>query len=71
MYFVYFKKGMFNTMNFRKKKFYNPNHFVRNLFLTTRFYYGNLILTFLIFIKHIFTNRGAFCENYLKTLDAD
>ena len=28
MYFVYFKKDMFNTMNFHKTKFYKPRYFV-------------------------------------------
>ena len=71
MYFVYFKKGMFNTMHF----------FIKRSFITTiillEICFNNKVLLWKPysytsdFQKTFFTNRGAFCENYLKTLDAD
>ena len=70
MYFVYFKKGMFNTMNFYKKCFITP-------IILLEICFNNKVLLWKPysytsdFQNTFFTNRGAFCENYLKILDAD
>ena len=67
MYFVYFKKGMFNPMNFHKTKFYNPRHFVGNLFQTTQVLLWKPYSHTSVFHKTFFSNRCVFCENHLKT----